>query len=136
MSIVLQNESCKKSSSSVDGKESERFDLGMKVERRGRERIASAVSNIYSMNMRHIINQRPTLLFEEQNMLLQVRKEKALFQCIECNKSYPFKSLLQRHMVVHTGEKPYSCHICLSCFKYQGALYNHLRVHDRMNQTT
>ena len=45
--------------------------------------------------------------------------------CKICGKLMLFKSELQKHMRIHTGEKPFSCHIC----PYKSAQRSNLNVH-------
>ncbi|GFY03409.1 hypothetical protein TNCV_1173661 [Trichonephila clavipes] len=101
------------------------------VERQRQEKSPS-VYDIYSEEVEGNLSR--AFVYIGQKLELEVRKKKA-FQCNECGKYYAFKSLLQRHLVVHTGEKPYSCHLCDNCFKYQGVLYNHLRTKHNLNET-
>ena len=38
--------------------------------------------------------------------------KKKPFHCDQCGKPFLYSAHLKRHMVVHTGERPYGCRIC------------------------
>ncbi|XP_055077182.1 zinc finger protein 773-like isoform X2 [Periophthalmus magnuspinnatus] len=50
-------------------------------------------------------------------------------QCAVCEKVFGNSKDLKRHMVVHTGEKPYSCSVCGKKFTRKGSMQYHMAVH-------
>ncbi|KAM9823391.1 uncharacterized protein ACBT44_008162 isoform 4-T15 [Syngnathus typhle] len=50
-------------------------------------------------------------------------------QCSQCGKCYANNSVLNRHMKMHTGEKPFSCSVCGQRFSYKNVLKSHTRIH-------
>lgn len=57
-------------------------------------------------------------------------------QCPYCPRTFAFPSYLQRHITLHTGEKPFRCHRCNSRFTRRNHLKEHLRRKHMHSQTT
>ncbi|XP_060591556.1 zinc finger protein 236-like isoform X2 [Ruditapes philippinarum] len=47
-------------------------------------------------------------------------------KCPHCSKSFQKPSQLERHVRIHTGDKPYKCQICPKSFNQKGALQMHV----------
>ncbi|KAK8741219.1 hypothetical protein OTU49_002562 [Cherax quadricarinatus] len=56
-------------------------------------------------------------------------RRKWKFGCMYCTKSFPTRWGLDRHTRTHTGEKPYTCHICHRNFNEQSNYQRHFRRH-------
>lgn len=51
------------------------------------------------------------------------------FACTVCNKVFKKASYLQRHITLHSGQKPYNCPYCDKSFRLPNVLVKHKRTH-------
>ena len=57
-------------------------------------------------------------------------------KCAACNKSFGEAGTLRKHMLTHTGEKPHSCAQCKKSFSQAGNLRAHILTHNAEKSTT
>ncbi|CDQ84037.1 unnamed protein product [Oncorhynchus mykiss] len=51
------------------------------------------------------------------------------YQCVTCLKCFSAPSKLQRHILSHTGQRPFGCHLCEKAFRQLAHLKLHLNTH-------
>ena len=74
--------------------------------------------------------QMPIVLPYQQNVLfIKVQDKLFDFFCQFCRKDFSSKSALSEHMLIHSGEQPYTCDICGKKFNKKGNLMRHMNVH-------
>ncbi|XP_017883063.1 zinc finger protein 23-like isoform X2 [Ceratina calcarata] len=62
---------------------------------------------------------------------------KESYQCGECRKCFKLKDSYQRHMRIHTDERPFTCHVCGKQFRDSGGRSRHLKdVHAKLKNFT
>ncbi|XP_062843578.1 ras-responsive element-binding protein 1 [Trichomycterus rosablanca] len=58
-------------------------------------------------------------------------KEGSDHSCSICGKALSSASSLDRHMLVHSGERPYKCRVCGQTFTTNGNMHRHMKIHDK-----
>ncbi|XP_073397750.1 zinc finger protein 408 isoform X2 [Dendrobates tinctorius] len=73
---------------------------------------------------------RPTLRIHRKKYCTHRTNEtKTVLQCSICDKQLANVCSLRNHMLIHTGEKPYTCTECGGTFRHRGSLRIHQRLH-------
>uniref|UniRef100_A0A663EEG7 Zinc finger and BTB domain containing 16 n=1 Tax=Aquila chrysaetos chrysaetos TaxID=223781 RepID=A0A663EEG7_AQUCH len=77
--------------------------------------------------------------FQTQSALqqhMEVHAGVRSYICSECNRTFPSHTALKRHLRSHTGmtalptgDHPYECEFCGSCFRDESTLKGHKRIH-------
>ncbi|XP_033943622.1 zinc finger protein 184-like [Pseudochaenichthys georgianus] len=99
-----------------------RKDTKLSPEGEGRNTVVSAGKKRPSRKKVHVPIEIPP-------ELLKKPKEKMEYHCTVCSKEFPHAYKLERHELIHTGEKPYCCSICGRGFNQKGNLKTHHKVH-------
>lgn len=58
------------------------------------------------------------------------------YQCDACGRLLSTSTSLERHMLTHTGQRPFPCPICPICFTTNGNLIRHLKSCHEVNSET
>ncbi|KAG7159473.1 ras-responsive element-binding protein 1-like isoform X3 [Homarus americanus] len=67
----------------------------------------------------------------KHNHVLETDNGTKVYCCGICKKQLSSNSSLDRHMLVHSGERPFRCHICGTHFTTNGNMHRHIRGHYR-----
>uniref|UniRef100_A0A3P8ZPA1 Zinc finger and BTB domain containing 40 n=1 Tax=Esox lucius TaxID=8010 RepID=A0A3P8ZPA1_ESOLU len=65
---------------------------------------------------------------EDHRTHIQECHPKEFHQCPECSKLFTNPALLEKHIAVHAGGKPYSCKICQRSYQQMSGLWYHNRT--------
>ncbi|XP_052764427.1 uncharacterized protein LOC128206166 [Mya arenaria] len=66
----------------------------------------------------------------KRKLIRKAPKSDENFNCKICDKTFSTKYVYQKHMAVHSGEKPYSCEICGALFSLREYLTSHMTCHS------
>ena len=61
-----------------------------------------------------------------RHMLIHSREK--TFSCKLCEKAFTLKITLNTHMVIHSGKKAFSCNLCEKAFSLKGILDRHMLI--------
>jgi len=75
------------------------------------------------------INKKPIKLqmYKKLTFFLSARVLK--HECVECGVRFLTSYKLRRHLLVHSGEKPFACGSCARRFSRQDAMQRHMLTH-------
>jgi len=61
--------------------------------------------------------------------MIDDKDNKKYFQCDQCKKTFVHPAHIKRHVLIHTGERPYCCRVCNNRFLRNDYLPSHIRQH-------
>ena len=71
---------------------------------------------------------------EEPEQCQWPRRTEKKYSCPTCGKVFPRAGALKRHLVIHSGKRPFKCFICGRGFTQCGNLKTHMKVHKGQRQ--
>jgi len=73
----------------------------------------------------------------ERQLVINSEEDSAnKYQCDVCPKTFASKRNVQRHMLTHTGEKPWMCEYCFKRFRQKAHLDQHVNIHKGLKNFT
>ncbi|KAG8449440.1 hypothetical protein GDO86_016190 [Hymenochirus boettgeri] len=76
-------------------------------------------------------NEENRLLHRCNFLNVTASKRHKISQCELCDKVFASRSKLERHWLIHTGQKPFTCTICGKCFRQKAHLKIHQQTHTQ-----
>ncbi|KAJ8980079.1 hypothetical protein NQ317_009435 [Molorchus minor] len=73
-------------------------------------------------------------VFQTDQTLGLLGKEKPVHRCTICNRGFLNKSNIKVHLRTHTGEKPFRCDTCAKAFRQKAHLLKHQQIHKRIGR--
>lgn len=73
-------------------------------------------------------------VFQAEQSLGLLGKEKPVHRCNICNRGFLNKSNIKVHLRTHTGEKPFRCDTCAKAFRQKAHLLKHQQIHKRIGR--
>lgn len=75
-----------------------------------------------------------TTHIRNHNNMRDASDDSTTFTCRICSKVLSSASSLDRHVLVHTGERPFTCKYCHLTFTTNGNMHRHMRTHKQHDQ--
>nr|XP_050031424.2 zinc finger protein 776-like [Dermacentor andersoni] len=67
----------------------------------------------------------------ENGVMTKRAKGVSYWMCKQCSYTTRHRGHLNQHMTVHSGQRPFECHLCPMAFSRRATLANHLQLHER-----
>ncbi|KAM9857033.1 uncharacterized protein ACBR49_000708 [Aulostomus maculatus] len=74
-------------------------------------------------------DEKPEEKSEEPKPSQEPRRAQKSVNCPTCGRVFPHNSSLKRHLVIHSGKRPFKCFICGRGFTQSGNLKTHMKTH-------